>query len=561
MSEPTPEPTPPMPGPSLTDALAGAGAADSLQRLALLRADQHRRWRCGDRPPVEAYLERVPGLRDDAETLLDLIYSEVLLREEAGERPEPEEYVRRFPDHEAALRLQFDLHRAVGSDDSRSSGADGPGTWDYGQGTQLAAEEARDAARMRSSGRTVHVPGYDILEVLGRGGMGVVYKARHLALGRVVALKMVLAADHAGPEALARFRAEAAALARLQHPHIVQIFEVGEQDGRPYFALEFVDGGSLAAKVKGTPWEPRRAAALAETLARAVHAAHERQVVHRDLKPANVLLTGDGTPKITDFGLAKTLDADDGLSRTGQVVGTPSYMPPEQAAGKTKEIGPASDVYALGAILYELLTGRPPFKGPTSLDTLHQVLADEPAPPRRLNSRAPRDLETVCLKCLEKQPGRRYASARWSWRRTSAASSPAGRFAPGRWGGWSAAGSGCGRHAALVAVTSASAAAVLVCAVVAFVLTAQSRDEAIRSRNDAVALAGEKQKLADTNAALAGQERGARQDCAGRAEAGPRRGRQGQRSDEFPGRHVRGVRPPGHRLHGVLHPQGAGGKC
>ena len=404
MSEPTPEIPAPEPGPSLADALAAAGGADALQRLALLRADQHRRWRRGERLLVEAYLDSVPALRDDAETLLDLIYSEVLLREEAGERPEAEEYVRRFPAHEAALRLQFDLHQAVASDTSLMGR-----TRAFTPGAQLAGQEAR--ARPAGVPAAVRLPGYEIEEVLGRGGMGVVYKARHLALNRVVALKMVLSGGHAGEAELARFRTEAAALARLQHPHIVQIFEVGEQDGRPYFALEYVEGGGLSAKLNGTPWEARQAAALVETLARAVHAAHERRVVHRDLKPANVLLTADGTPKITDFGLAKKLDADDGISRSGQVVGTPSYMPPEQAAGRGREVGPAADTYALGAILYELLTGRPPFKGPTSLDTLHQVLTDEPVPPRRLNPRTPRDLETVCLKCLEKQPARRYGTA------------------------------------------------------------------------------------------------------------------------------------------------------
>jgi len=257
----------------------------------------------------------------------------------------------------------------------------------------------------------VRVPGYEILDVLGKGGMGVVYKARHMALHRVVALKMILAAEHAGPNELARFKAEAEAVARLQHPHIVQIHEVGECDDRPYFALEYVEGGSLAAKLDGTPWPPRRAAALVETLARAVHAAHEKQIVHRDLKPGNVLLTADGTPKVTDFGLAKRLDVGEGFSRTGAAMGTPSYMPPEQALGKTKEIGPAADVYALGAILYQLLTGRPPFKGATTLDTLQQVVADEPVPPRRLQPKVPVDVETVCLKCLEKRAERRYGAA------------------------------------------------------------------------------------------------------------------------------------------------------
>jgi WD40 repeat protein len=255
------------------------------------------------------------------------------------------------------------------------------------------------------------VPGYEILRELGRGGMGVVYQARHLALNRVVALKKIKAGADADADELARFKAEAEAVARLQHPHIVQIHEVGEHEGRPYFALEYVEGGSLAARLDGTPWPARKAAELVETLARAVQAAHEKRVVHRDLKPGNVLLAADGTPKVTDFGLAKRLDAAEQLSRTGAAMGTPSYMPPEQAAGKVKEIGPAADVYALGAILYELLTGRPPFRGPTALDTLAQVLSDEPVRPRQLQPTTPRELEAVCLKCLEKQPSRRYAAA------------------------------------------------------------------------------------------------------------------------------------------------------
>jgi WD40 repeat protein len=255
------------------------------------------------------------------------------------------------------------------------------------------------------------VAGYEILEELGRGGMGVVYKARHLRLDRVVALKVVLAGAHAGPERLARFRTEAATAARLQHPHIVQIYEVGEQDGRPFLALEYVDGGSLAEKLAGTPQPPRAAAELVETLARAVQAAHDRGVVHRDLKPANVLLTADGTPKLTDFGLAKQLDVDAGQTPSGAVLGTPSYMAPEQAQGQNRAIGPPADIYALGAVLYECLTGRPPFQAATSLDTVLQVLRDEPVPPGRLVPQVPRDLETVCLKCLRKEPAGRYSSA------------------------------------------------------------------------------------------------------------------------------------------------------
>jgi tetratricopeptide (TPR) repeat protein len=254
------------------------------------------------------------------------------------------------------------------------------------------------------------VPGYEILEVLGRGGMGIVYKARQTGLGRTVALKMILHAEHAGADARQRFRTEAEALARLQHPHIVQIHEVGECSGLPYFVLEFCGGGSLAGQLDGTPWPPAKAAALVETLARAIDAAHRAHVIHRDLNPANVLLTADGQPKITDFGLAKKLD-EQAKTKTGVVMGTPSYMAPEQAGGKPREVGPAADVYALGAVLYELLTGRPPFKAATPLDTMVQVLSEEPVAVRRLQPAAPRSLETVCSKCLEKDPKRRYISA------------------------------------------------------------------------------------------------------------------------------------------------------
>ena len=279
-------------------------------------------------------------------------------------------------------------------------------------------------------GDGIAIPGYEILGELGRGGMGVVYKARHLALKRIVALKMVLDGAHAGAAALARFRAEAEAVAKLQHPNIVQVYEVGESGGRPFFALEFVEGGSLDRKLKGTPQPPREAAALVEQLARAMHAVHEQGIVHRDLKPANILLAGEpgrvsaGStpgavatvlaalfPKITDFGLAKDLGGESGQTASGAIMGTPSYMAPEQASGKIREVGPLSDVYALGAILYELLVGRPPFKGTTVMETLIQVSADEPVPPSRLVAKVPADLETICLKCLEKAPQKRYGNA------------------------------------------------------------------------------------------------------------------------------------------------------
>jgi hypothetical protein len=256
----------------------------------------------------------------------------------------------------------------------------------------------------------VRVPGYEFLGEIGRGAMGVVYKAREQRLNRVVALKMILAGGHASAKDLARFRLEAEAVAALQHPHIVQIYAVGEAGGLPYCTLEYVVGGTLAEHAGGRPLPPRRAAELIATLARAVQYAHERHVVHRDLKPANVLLAEDGMPKIADFGLAKRFGSASGPTQTGAILGTPSYMAPEQA-GDGKRVGPPADVYALGAILYELLTGRPPFRAATPLDTMMQVVSEEPPPPRRLDPHLPRDLETICLKCLQKDPRRRYASA------------------------------------------------------------------------------------------------------------------------------------------------------
>ncbi|MCI0465309.1 MAG: serine/threonine protein kinase [Gemmataceae bacterium] len=270
------------------------------------------------------------------------------------------------------------------------------------------------------------VPGYEILHELGRGGMGVVYKARQVGLNRLVALKMILAGDHAGTEAARRFLREAETIARLQHPNVVQVYDFGTHEGRPFFSLEYVEGGSLADRLNGTPQPAGPAARLVESLARTMQVAHEQGIIHRDLKPANVLLArgdpihgillGGGSaeaghyePKVTDFGLAKR--ADSGVTATWAVLGTPSYMASEQAGGQSKEVGPAADVYALGAILYELLTGRPPFKGTSTWDTIQMVVGADPVPPSRLQPQLPRDLDTICLKCLHKEPARRYASA------------------------------------------------------------------------------------------------------------------------------------------------------
>jgi serine/threonine-protein kinase len=255
------------------------------------------------------------------------------------------------------------------------------------------------------------VPGYEVESVLGRGGMGVVYRARHLRLGRLVALKMALADSCAGPNERERFRQEAEAVAALRHPNLVQVYDAGDCAGRPFFTMELIDGGSLAQRLAGTPQPAHQAAALLATLAEAMHAAHQGGIVHRDLKPANILLTIDGTPKIADFGLARRLEGGAGLTLSGVTLGTPSYMAPEQARGQSRAVGPAVDVYALGAILYELLTGRPPFRAATPTETVLLVIDQEPVPPARLNAKVPRDLETVCLKCLQKEPHRRYAGA------------------------------------------------------------------------------------------------------------------------------------------------------
>jgi serine/threonine-protein kinase len=253
------------------------------------------------------------------------------------------------------------------------------------------------------------VAGFELLDELGRGTTGVVYKARQKALNRLVALKMILAGGHASAEQLTRFETEARAVASLKHPNIVQIYDLGESDGLPFLSLEFVDGSPLDVEINGIPQPPRDAVGLIERLARGVEAAHSKGIVHRDLKPANVLLSGDGTPKITDFGLAKELESKSSQTRSGSQIGTPSYMAPEQALCET--YGPSVDIYALGAILYEMLVGRPPFLGASPYETTLLVVNEEPVRPSLLVSRVPADVETICLKCLQKAPERRYESA------------------------------------------------------------------------------------------------------------------------------------------------------
>lgn len=413
---------------------------DRGQRLLVLRGYMRQRWQDGAPIQVEEILHHFSEQAADTEGVLDLIYQEIVLREEQGQAPQLDQYLARFPEMAAGLRRQFALHQAL-AEGSLQAAPEVPTEYRPPEEMQLVSPPPNATAPCTED---PEVPGYEILGVLGRGGMGVVYKARQRSLKRTVALKMILAGVHAGPKERARFEAEALAVARLQHPHIVQIHEVGAHQGCAYFSLEYVDGGTLARRCAGRPQLARLAAELIETLARAVHYAHQQGVIHRDLKPSNVLLAGEatgssgygksadaqsgvaapprassltgkfapfGTPKITDFGLAKQLDTGDQPTVSGAILGTPAYMAPEQAGGRNRDIGPATDVYALGVILYELLTGQPPFQGQSVWETLEKVRVQDPPPIDRGTLRVPRDLETICFKCLEKEPSRRYASA------------------------------------------------------------------------------------------------------------------------------------------------------
>jgi serine/threonine protein kinase/tetratricopeptide (TPR) repeat protein len=392
--------------PAIDDYVPADKALRYPSLIELVHTELELRLKDGEAARVEEYLIRYPELASDSGAVLDLIGTEYELRRRGEPELPVDEYVERFPNYRDQLREEM---------------------------ARVTVASPGALRELIGSHREVlpEVPGYEILSVLGRGGMGVVYKARQTRPHRVVALKVIRAGEHAGPEELARFRREAEAAALLQHPHIVHVYEVGEHGGCPYFSLEYVEGGSLDKALDGTPQGAETAARLVEALARATDYAHQRGVIHRDLKPANVLLqpkpksereavpapadfefrVSDFKPKVTDFGLAKRLDVEGAQTRTGVVLGTPSYMAPEQAAGLAKEVGPAADVYALGAILYEMLTGRPPFKATTVLETLEQVRSHEPVPPRRLQPKVARDLETVCLKALVKTPAGRYPTA------------------------------------------------------------------------------------------------------------------------------------------------------
>jgi serine/threonine protein kinase len=400
--------------------------------LARACSELERRLDAGEPCSAADLLAEFPALADDRVAALELIYTEFVLREERGERPDPDEWCARHPRWESGLRAVFQVNAHLRAADRTAS-------WPAGR--SILPGRGPTAAGGCSAGD------YEILEEVGRGGMGVVYKARQVSLNRAVALKMILGGEFADPRHVARFRREAEAIARLQHPNIVQVYEIGEWHppgsdpagpGTPYFAMEYVAGGTLARWLAAGPLLPARAAELVEELARAVEFAHRRGVVHRDLKPANILLAqkseardpqsdtasgpapgsdfgfriSDFSPKVSDFGLVKLLAGDqEGPTVSGVVLGTPAYMAPEQEAGDAKRVGPGADVYSLGAILYECLVGRPPFEGTSPWEVLRQVREATPVPPSRVRPGIPRDLETIVLKCLEKDPVRRYPTA------------------------------------------------------------------------------------------------------------------------------------------------------
>jgi serine/threonine-protein kinase len=383
------------------DVVAFLAADPDLQPdivVDVLRLDQKERWARGEVVPAEWYLEQFPHITLDENGPLVLIYGEVLARTERGERPALADFILRFPQYAEFLTLQWEVHDALEGAATR-------------HGTTLTFEGPPGDEPTPIIQRPT-VPGYEIEEEVGRGAVGAVYRARQAAINRPCALKVVLEGQTGRTDKLTRFFEEGRAIARFKHPNIVGIYDLGTHETGPFMALEWVGGGTLADRIAGTPLPPTEAAKLATTLARAVGYAHEHGVIHRDLKPANVLMTEAGEPKIADFGLAKLLNAvnPDGSLTAGQPLGTPTYMAPEQTGTGRGEVSPAADVYSLGAVLYEMLTGRVPLAGSTIHDTLRLVAEQEPVPPQDLNAAIPKDLETICLKCLEKDPKKRYSN-------------------------------------------------------------------------------------------------------------------------------------------------------
>ncbi len=372
-----------------------------------------------DASAVDLLAGEFPYVKANEQLWLDCIYAEFCLREERGQTPSPNSYISRFPAHADELRKLFEIHAELNRPSLLAepfrNGSD-PAGLDESEVTtpptvcaSQTTNPAQDVAFIPSPPESL-IGDYQVLSKIASGGMGVVYKAYHPQLDRLVAIKLIKSGGLADGDPARRFELEARAAARLDHPGIVPVYEIGRHEGRLFLVMPFVDGESLWQRVQRSPLEPQAAARLLQQVAEAVQYAHHQGIVHRDLKPHNVLLTKADQPRVADFGLAKHQGQDSSLTDTGDVLGTPSYMPPEQAAGKIAQIGPQSDVYSLGATLYAVLTGRPPFHAASTVDTLFQVLHQEPIPLRVLNPTMPVDLETICLKALQKEPSRRYAS-------------------------------------------------------------------------------------------------------------------------------------------------------
>ncbi len=362
-----------------------------------------RAWKQGPRPRIEDYLAEVEESRQPV-LLEELLRVELELRRRDGEKPGREDYAARFPHHNALVEALLG--------EELDGSAIGMRLHDLPTIAPDATNDQADHGDEPEPGTRVRYFGdYEITREIARGGMGVVFQATQMSLNRPVALKMILAGQLADDTDVKRFHTEAESAASLDHPGIVPIYEVGQYEGQHYFSMGFIAGQSLAQRLNEGPLAAPEAASLLVKVAEAIAYAHRRGVIHRDLKPANILIDADRNPRVTDFGLAKKVQGDSNLTGSGQIMGTPSFMPPEQAGGKGGDVGPAADVYALGATLYCMVTGRPPFQAATAMETVLQVLSDEPVAPRRLNASIPRDLETICLKCLEKEPGKRYAGA------------------------------------------------------------------------------------------------------------------------------------------------------
>lgn len=378
---------------------------DWSQLITELRARQSEHWRKGERVFVEQLLSDYPELSREPDALLALVRSELQYRREAGEQPSFAEYSERFPEHAGMLRALWDdepLSTSASAESFRTPFSHLPTRpW---QATTANSDFTFAPAHPV-------LPGFELYEELGRGGMGIVYRARDTRLDQPRAIKFIRAGPFADPKSHDRFSREAKAVARLDHPGVVRIFALGEHGDTLFICMEFLEGGNLHAKLRQGAMAIRAAAELVSRLARAMQHAHDNNVLHRDLKPANVLLTADGIPKVSDFGLAKLLDEEEELTQVGAVMGTAAYMAPEQAESRLGEVREAADIWALGVILYQCLTGALPFVGTSRSDTLEAVKNRAPMPPRRLRADIPADLEAICLQCLRKQPQERYGSA------------------------------------------------------------------------------------------------------------------------------------------------------